>query len=143
MGTQAPRKPRVVQVTTWLLGLLALSSWVACRNLSEQAPVLAIAEVMRAIVTNVAFVAAISGTRFGRKVVISFLALLASIACFGIYVGVQIFPKSPWQALVIWLLGAALIAWFYVYTFGKSARGYFASLGVAEPLVEGSQAGRA
>lgn len=84
--------------------------------------------MLRAVVINVAFVAAISGTRLGRKVVIAFLALLAAIACFGIYMGVQIFPKSLWQALVTWLLSAAWIAWFCAYTFGKPARAYFASL---------------
>ena len=121
-------KPLIVKMTIWLLGMLALISLIACRNFSEELPDQNVANALRAMAANFAFVGAISGTRLGHGAVMGVLGLGSIGACFGVYSGIQILPKTPLLGLSALLPSLGFIAWFYMYTFGTAARTYYRQL---------------
>jgi uncharacterized membrane protein len=123
-----PPKPLVVKTTIWLLGTLAFISLVACRNFAEELPAQNIANGLRAVAANLAFVGAISGTRLGYKAVVGLLGLGSIGACFGIYSGIQIMSQTPMLGLFALLLSLGFIAWFYMYAFGNATRAYYSQL---------------
>jgi uncharacterized membrane protein len=123
-----PPKPLVVKTTIWLLGTLAFISLVACRNFAEELPAQNIANGLRAVAANLAFVGAISGTRLGYKAVVGLLGLGSIGACFGIYSGIQIMFQTPMLGLFALLLSLGFIAWFYMYAFGDATRAYYSQL---------------
>lgn len=121
-------KPWIVKATVFGLGVLALFSLVACRSITEELPAQAVANVLRALAANAAFIGVMSGSKFGRWVTIAVLALCSVGASFGLYLGVQTFTSTPILGGVTLLLSAGLILWFYAFAFGKSARNYYRTL---------------
>jgi uncharacterized membrane protein len=121
-------KPWIVKATIFGLGVLALFSLVACRTIAEELPAQAVANVLRALAANAAFIGVMSGSKFGRWVTIAVLALCSVGACFGLYLGVQTLTSSPILRGLTLLLSAVLILWSYAFVFGKSARNYYTNL---------------
>lgn len=118
-------KPLLVRVTIWLFGALAIVSLLACCNFAEDLPAQNVANVLRASAATLAFISAISGTRIGYKVVIVVLGFAAIGACFGIYAGLKILYTKPLLGMLSLVISVGVLAWFYMYTFGKATRAYF------------------
>lgn len=119
--------PRIVKGTSVGLGLLAFFSIVAGTSVHEQLPEQAISTTLRAVAANIAFVGVLSGTKVGRWMAIVVLGVLATGGAFGLVVGVRGFTVSPVLSAALLALSVGLILWFGAYSFGRSARTYYAA----------------
>lgn len=121
-------KPWIIKATIVGLCLLAFFSLAACRSIAEDNPAQAIANILRALAANAAFVGVLTGSKLGRRVAVVVLALCAVGACFGIYIGVQSLTSQPILASTILFLSVVFILWSYAFAFGAPARNYYYNL---------------
>jgi len=128
-------KPWIVKATIVAFGILAFFSLVACLSITNDPPAQAIANVLRAFAANAAFIGIIAGSKLGRSLAISFLALCSVGACFGIYIGAQSLAKTPVLGGITLLLCFGLILWSYAYAFGETARSYYRNLWASKTSV--------
>jgi hypothetical protein len=125
--SQSIEKPRIVKGTLVGLGLLAFFSIVAHTSIHDQPPEQVIATALRAVAANIAFVGVLSGTKVGRWLAIVVLGVLATGGALGLVVGVRGFAASPVLSAALLALSVGLILWFAAYSFGGSARNYYAA----------------
>lgn len=119
------QKPLVVRATTICFGVLAFASIIACRSIANQQPEQAVSSMVQLLAANLAFIGVLSGTKFGRKVTICVLGLMAVGATFGFVTAFLNFKSQPFMSVLLFMLSASWIYWFYAYSFGRNARDYY------------------
>lgn len=119
------KKPAAVIATTVICGILSFLTFVL--PIGAEDPT-GMASLIPKIMFTVAFIAAISGTVGGRRVIIAVMLLLQVSSVFGFLAAIRQFSNNAGGALATAVLAALPVAWFYWYVFGAPSRAYFLAL---------------
>ena len=121
------RRPLVVTTTIVLLGLVSFLSAISFGQ-STDGPAQSVAWLLRTVATTAAFIAALSGSKLGRRLVIAWFAIFCAGAAFGIPVAIQSLAANPFPSIAALILIAAFYFWAYSYSLGSASRSYYAAL---------------
>lgn len=122
MESENLKRPLVLIVTTVIFGVLSFAAFVAPGVSSDPT---GLAALLRKVTSLAAFIGALSGTLWGRKIVIGVFLLLLFSSGSGFYGAFQRFPEDAVGASIMASVATLPVLWFYWYTFGAASRRYY------------------
>ena len=122
MESENLKRPLVLIVTTVIFGVLSFAAFVAPGVSSDPT---GLAALLRKVTSLAAFIGALSGTLWGRKIVIGVFLLLLFSSGAGFYGAFQKFSEDAVGAAIMASVATLPVLWFYWYTFGSASRRYY------------------